>query len=325
LFKLSTIITAEPESESKTALVSGCSYAVLSIVEETVVQLIQFRNPLMDTDPVDTNTSEWNDGAKVYLKSIPQDPSTFWMSWGDVQKNFSSLNLCYGVSPRGVSWIRRSYSISFTLAPHFEPSTHYQLDVLEPTHFFFGIQQAREPFIDVTIMLWSISGNKLVHAPALSINKTTRVPIRLNPGRYVVIPYSSGYRLTSTEKNVEVRVVVDTDDASSANLTPLAVDRTLSRQASLQIFGTAPVRPFGNGHKLYVLKNGVVSMYAIEASSSVAVVLDFSQSINAISAINHLKDRIELTAGEKRIVQVVGPRDPTRMCTVSYEIKSEGE
>jgi len=223
-------------------------------------------------------------------------------------------------------WTRRTCLVTFSATgPDFGPSCHCQLTVREPTHFFFGIEQDNGgPNIDAKLMVLSEDG-KLVLDNTLVIDRRSLVPARLEPGRYRIIPYSSGCRLSQIGKPVQVNLTVDADVESSAELTSSHVEREFAEHALIESCKKVHPNQFAGGNNLYILTSGVVKMYVVEMNaaqpSNMTVTFNFTKSINVVSAFGELRKVIELKPGEQKLIQILGPRDLSREVTYRHELE----
>lgn len=214
---LLTVSTALPKSKlAGTGLISKHSYTILDAKEGLGARLVQIRNPWAVgewTGDWCDNSPLWTDEAKAFFApTLDDDDGTFWMSFEDVVKFFSRLNICFCEPKTKVT------RLPFQIGLRDEQFEYVQLHIVVPQGGkiqWIGLHQPDKriktapPYTDLTLLIFKKDGenhNYEPHGAFVSYKNFYFDEVNLERGEYQLYLFTSGRNL----ENIPMRDVTVT-------------------------------------------------------------------------------------------------------------------
>ena len=195
-------------STPKGGLVAGHAYSVIQVKEAYGYRLLNIRNPWgsfeWDGDWSDTSL-KWTPRLKKAINPVLDDKDgTFWMSYEDFLKYFSSITICLVKKFREARIKGLFRKAKRNDVECIRSEYYYTLRVNQPTRVFIGVHQEDErilgveqkrPYLDLGLVLLSQKEGKMKlcnRTPNVS-ERQVEMEVMLKPGReYLVLPRTSG-------------------------------------------------------------------------------------------------------------------------------------
>lgn len=200
----------------KGGLVPGHAYSVIRVVDALGHKLINIRNPWGQFEW----DGDWGDSSPLWTQEVidivqpvlDDKDGTFWMSFDDFIKMFTCLNVC-----RVRNWQENRIRGKFLRITDEQDSSseyvtskwYYELELQEAAEMFIGVHQederiqgviTRRPFIDCGICVIRVEEDgtfHLVDFEKLGRERQVELQVRLEPGKYIVFPLTTGALITN--------------------------------------------------------------------------------------------------------------------------------
>lgn len=327
-------------------------------------RLLELRNPWgngewkgswSDSSPL------WTSELKARLKpNLSDDDGIFYMEMSDFLRYFASVATCFIRAPNAREWATKRFEAKWistreqTAAASssssdaadafpFEPSSCWSFDVAagRPTEIWAAIYQAdprlkgATSLVDQGIMVvrrCSDSDGSLVEVvtdTTMESSRQSNSSARLTePGRYYIVPYTSGGKIADLGlKTRGFNVALFSDDETvAASCKPCAYDRALFLSALSSLCASrGSIDKLGKTEQLWMYQHrwGACHVYAcaIDAAAAVkdwTVTLD-NTSVNARTHRREGKYAATVRAGEApRVFHLMTPIDDTK--PTSYNV-----
>eukprot|EP01038_Epipyxis_sp_PR26KG_P014549 gene14549-19531_t len=217
----------KPGKENYTGLVAGHAYSLISVKKlRNGTRLVQLRNPWGSMEW----SGDWSDTSPLWSQEAKDDvggfevadDGTFWMCFEDLLKYFASVNVCMvrHVGLNSAPWIeaRRKFYFEHSGAANLNENEYnitsptYVLTVNKTGQFIISIHQDdircinSKPYIDIGVTIMKVNP---VYGTFSLVTGTGNSPerqnqseqIELQPGKYIVVPTTTGCKLAQHLKS----------------------------------------------------------------------------------------------------------------------------
>jgi hypothetical protein len=236
----------------------------------------------------------------------------FYMEFSDFLKYFSSVSICFIRSPKEKPWVEQRFSGEFVPTAGKADEEHlaaattkhmYSLDVTKESDVWTVMYQAdarlpgATPLIDQAVMIIRpASGDhtlQIVCDTKLEMQRQTNATVRLPPGKYIILPYTSGARaaalMGASSRPYQLAVFAD-ESSTIGSITLHPFEPALYNDVLCTILRTVGTKDtFGKDQQLWMwqARHGGSHIYGCEIDPTYAkhfsVTLDSATSTNARS------------------------------------------
>ena len=213
-------IWTEGEGPNKeTGIVPGHAYSVIAAKEYKGVRLLCIRNPWGQFEwGGDWSDNDWHwteEMIDAFNPNFDASDGTFWMAYDDFFKYFTSISICKiqnwqelrlkGKFIKAVednksmsNWVISQFYYTFTL----DNASYVEIGLHQEDERILGAD--RRPYLDMSYTLLKKNENgqlSIAGIADLVSERDSQDHFLLQPGHYIVIPYSTGALLRAFEFN----------------------------------------------------------------------------------------------------------------------------
>eukprot|EP00051_Salpingoeca_urceolata_P026064 m.475737 g.475737 ORF g.475737 m.475737 type:complete len:816 (+) comp20398_c0_seq15:196-2643(+) len=188
-------------------LISGHAYSIIRARQTSHGhRLLQLRNPWGKFEW----SGDWSDESHLWTASVVDeleatfngDDGLFWMSLDDFCHHFTKLNICHLRPSSGGKWFEHRIKNHFFFQEDIVDCGFTMVECTQPTSMCIGVHQRDErafmvpPYIDLGVVILKVTedGQFPLVDVASSADRDVQLDVKLPPGRYVLVPMTTGIR-----------------------------------------------------------------------------------------------------------------------------------
>jgi len=247
--------------DKETGIVPGHAYSVIQIKEYDDVRLLNIRNPWgqfeWGGEWCDNHRNWTSEMIEAFKPDFDASDGTFWMSYEDFFKNFDSLTVCKTQNweelrlkgkfirveeeeMEGNDWVISQFYYSFVI----DKSSHIEIGLHQEDERILGAEKRKNIDMSFVILKKERNGEFKVSGFAdLNTARDTEGIFTLEPGSYIVVPFSTGGLLRAFDEFTDpVELKIRRNGKRECNPKLASVFNDIFRKIDLQLDGVLTAR-----------------------------------------------------------------------------------